>query len=172
MADETETEVIADEIAAQHMTWFAANPKSELVTTCMVFPETGPPMMIQCPWRDEDERRYILARLRELMVVTRACRYAIWSEVWAAGRKMPKGMTEAEAIAKREREYTRGDVHADPDRFEAVFTLVVDASGKSAFRLQRIVRDNKGRVRDLEPQAEEVGMGGALADLLPPRTIN
>ena len=167
------TEQLADEIAATHVSWFREHPTGGIAQTCLIFPEEGKAFAVECGWRDEDERRLMLAVLRATMATQRAIRYAIWSEIWMAMKPLPEGRTAQQEID--DADYQHGDISRDPDRVEAVFTLVVEASGKQAIRLQKIVRGRRGGVRRLEPldgdPSEWEGMGGALGDLLPERTF-
>jgi hypothetical protein len=165
------TEELADEIAAQHRRWYRANPRGQLVQTCLIIGESGETTAVQCGWSDEAERALTIGVLRAMMVVESAVRYAVWSEVWLAFQKTEPGATSADA-AKAFGDYRHGDLSRRPDRVEAIFTLVVEASGKRAHRLQRIVRGRSGGVRTLVDMEPMDTLGGALGDLLPERTFN
>ena len=87
------TEALADEIAATHVSWFREHPTGGIAQTCLIFPEEGPAFAVECGWRDEDERRLMLAVLRATMTTKRAVRYAILSEIWMAMKPLPKFLT-------------------------------------------------------------------------------
>jgi hypothetical protein len=168
----TSTEELADDIAAQHLRWYRANPRGELVQTCLIFGESGEGTAVQCGWSDEAERALTIGVLRAMMIAQSAVRYAVWSEVWMVQRKTDPGEPIPAAAERAFRDYRHGDLSKDPDRIECIFTLVVEASGKRAHRLQRIVRGRSGGVRTLVDMEPMDGLGGVLGDLLPERTFN
>ena len=101
----------------------------------------------------------------------KAFRYAGWAEVWTKNIKTPPGVTAKEDAERFARGYRPGDLAADPEREEAVFTLVVERGHKLTTRMQTIERGRNGGVRRLVPVAnsDDMGsLGGALADLLIP----
>jgi hypothetical protein len=169
------SEQLADEIAARHADYFRKNPKGEIVQTCLIEPEEGEDFyLIECPWGSNPQRMIVLSALRQAMIQLSAARYAIWSEVWLLKKPAPEGQTVEDAIAEHDASYTHGDIAADPARIEAVFTLVVEGKGRVITRTQRIIRGRNGGVRKLEPiEGDDMqNFGGALADLMPERTIN
>jgi hypothetical protein len=149
---------IADSLVAQHERWFKEHPTEPLIQTVWMQREDGEVMFVACPWKDAQEREFVLAGLRMVMEARKVVRYAMWTEVWLTMGKVPERY---------------GQVGEDPDRTEAVFTLVVERSGVTA-RLQHILRGRSGGVRKLrlEPTDDALRMGGALADLLPERSVN
>jgi hypothetical protein len=165
---------LADELAAAHVDYFRRNPKGEIIQTCMIEPEAGEPVFVQCGWRDEFERSITLEKLRLAMLALRAARYAIWTEVWTLLNPVPEGASMEKAEADFVAGYTHGDIAADPKRIEAVFTLVVEGKGRMVTRLQRIIRGRNGGVAKLVPLegGDGLNLGGALADLMPTRTVN
>ena len=68
-----------------------------------------------------------------MMVTYNAIRYAVWSEVWMAMQKVPPGVDPGAEALDALADYQVGDIFlGDPrTRIEAVFTLVVEASGRS-----------------------------------------
>jgi hypothetical protein len=165
-------EALADDLAAQHVRWYRAHPTEQILQTCLIFPEEGDgQIVVACPWSDATERAFVLTTLQALMIREKAVRYALWSEVWMANLKVPPG-TDLDH-ASEAANYQQGDLATHPDRVEAVFTLVVEASGKVAHRVQKIVRGRSGGVRTLVMMdaPDEFG-SGALVSLLPPRTFN
>lgn len=164
---------LADELTRTHLAWFKKNPMGQLEQACLIFPEAGEPHVHPCGWANPVERQLTLAVLRALMIATQAVRYAMWSEVWMVAQNLPEGMDPATAAKDfAESDYQHGDFSRDPARVECVFTLVVEASGKTVNRVQRIIRGRSGGVRTLIPEPGYEGFGGALADLLPERTFN
>jgi hypothetical protein len=157
------TEELAETLAAHHAIWFRRNPTLPLVPTCLIFSEDGAQTSLPCGWSSDVGRELTLALLRATMIIENAIRYAIWFETWTRRGDVPD-------------DYQNGDLARSPDRVEAIFTLVVEASGAQAVRLQKIVRGRNGGVRRLEPFDENPelwkGAGGALGDLLPPRVFN
>lgn len=167
---------LADHLAAQHERWFADHPTSDLVQTVMFEQENGETHFIACPWKDADERAFVLNGLRIIMRARKVVRYAVWAEVWIKNMRVPKGADAKAEARKWGRTYQHGDIAQEPDRGEAVFTLVVEGGGKVTGRLQRIERGRNGGVRRLvmEEMSEGgfEGMGGALADLMPERSVH
>ena len=157
------TEELAETLAVHHAIWFRRNPTASIVQTCLIFREDGEQVAVPCGWGNEFERQLMVGILRATMIAESAVRYAIWSEVWMVTGGFPD-------------DYRHGDLARSPDRVEAVFTLVVEASGAMAVRLQKIIRGKNGGVRRLEPlegPLTDVVKGfGVLGDLLPERTFN
>jgi hypothetical protein len=169
------SEELADALAEEHAAYYRRNPKGEIVQACFIQPEEGDALVFACPWRSEIERLAVIAALRAAMIEHHAARYAFWSEVWTARRTVPAGTTMEQAEADFTESYTHGDIAADPHRIEAVFTLVVEGKGRMVTRLQRIVRGRNGGVRKLmvvDGGDDLAHMGGVLATLMPPRTLN
>jgi hypothetical protein len=170
------SEELVESLTERHADYFRKNPNGSILQTCMIEPEEGETVILVCGWGSNTERLVVLAALRQAMITLKAARYAFWSEVWTVKKANPKGTTVAEAIAEHDASYTHGDLSADPDRVEAVFTLVVEGKGRTVSRLQRIIRGRNGGVRKLEliEQDEETrrAFGGALGNLMPPRTFN
>jgi hypothetical protein len=166
---------LADAITETHVAYFRRHPKGQVEQTCLIECETGEAVAIECGWGSSTEREFTLGALRLAMIRHKAVRYAIWSEVWTANKPVPEGMTVEQAAAEHVDAYVHGDITADPNRVEAVFTLVVEGKGRMITRLQRIIRGRNGGVRKLEliTGGDDITtMGGALADLMPERTIN
>jgi hypothetical protein len=166
---------LADRLMAQHERWFAKNPMGELVQTVLMEGEDGEVNFVPCPWQDAAERVFVLEALRVMMLAKGVVRYAIWSEVWIKHVTPPPGSTAEKDAERFARSYRHGDIAEDPDRTEAVFTLVVEPGGKLTTRLQRIERGRAGGVRRLvlEEGGEDLGqLGGALADLMPERSVH
>jgi hypothetical protein len=168
----TEIEALADTIAQQHAAYFVENPKGEIVQTCMIFAASGEAHLIVCGWASAEERDATIGALRMFIEASGATRYAIWAETWFVRAELPKGADPLAAARKASRAYRPGSLAEHPDQIEAVMTLVVDASGLKASRMQEIVRDRKGRVASLKPMDSEAQIGGALAELLPRRSVH
>jgi hypothetical protein len=166
---------LIDALAERHANYFRRNPMGSINQTCLIEPEEGEPVILQCGWGSDVERLVVLAALRVAMITHKAARYAFWSEVWTVRKATPKGTTMADAIAEHDAAYVHGDLSVDPDRVEAVYTVVVEGKGRVVSRLQRIIRGRNGGVRKLElieDNDEPAHFGGALANLMPPRTVN
>jgi len=167
-----ELEAIADELALEHAAFFAVNPHSGVVPRCLVFIPGGDMVALDCGWNGPDERQHVLRALRLFLASIGATRYAIWSEMWVVARPMPPDKTREEIERAFGENDEAGDLEADPDRMECVFTLVVDASGFTANRLQKVVRGRHGKVVALYPMPSPARLGGALASLLPARRVH
>ena len=166
----TPTDEFADELTETHRAFYRQKPRGELVQTCVIVGDDGKTTAIKCGWDGDAERGLTLALLRSMMRTLGAVRYVIWGEVWLLFAKRDPGETIEEGRRKALAETP--DFSKAPNRVECVFTLVVEASGRRAHRLQRIVRGRSGGVRtlvDMEPMDD---LGGALAELLPERTFN
>ena len=166
------TDELADLLAETHRDFYRNSPRGEIAQSCLIIGADETRRVIQCGWHNAAEREIILAGLRMIMVLTQATRYAVWGEVWMVYRNSPPGVDPAEAAEKAFAEYENGDLSRDPERIECVFTLVVEASGKSVQRIQKIIRGRSGGVRTLVAMEPMDGLGGALGDLMPERTFN
>ena len=166
------TKELIESLTTQHMEFYRKNPRGQLAQTCLIFGEDGDVVAVECGWQDAATRQMTIATLRAMMVTYNAIRYAVWSEVWMAMQKVPPGVDPGAEALDALADYQVGDISRDPDRIEAVFTLVVEASGARAHRLQKIIRGRSGGVRTLIHMEPMDGMGGALSDLLPKRTFN
>jgi hypothetical protein len=167
-----ELEALADELVLEHAAFFAVNPHAGVVPRCLIFVPGGDMVAVDCGWNTADERRTTLRALRLFLASVGATRYAIWSEIWAVVAPTPPGKSREEVERAFGENYEHGDLAADPERMECVFTLVVDASGLTANRLQKIVRGKGGKVVALYPMPIQAGLGGALASLLPARHLH
>jgi hypothetical protein len=166
-------EELADALAEQHGRWFDEHPDGSILQSVLVVPEEGDAMVLGCPWNGPHERDAIIHMLRVLMHQASAVRYAVWAEVWIVKEAVQAGDDPKAAAEARAAEYELGDLEQHPQRIEAVFTIVVDASGTTASRLQPITRGPDKAVVRLEPaETGYGGLGGALANLLPKRTVN
>jgi len=173
MSPDDEVEAIADELAALHAEAFEADPAHRIEQTCLVFrPGEVGSAAIPCGWNSAAEREGMLRALRMIIAAAGVTRYAIWSEVWAVLAPVPDGASREEAERSFGENYQNGDLAKHPERMECVFTLVVDASGAQANRMQKIVRGARGEVLTLHPMPAQAGLGGALASLLPPRRVH
>jgi hypothetical protein len=173
---------LADELTKRHEQVFKDDPKAELMQTVLVQTEDGRVLAIPCGWENAMDRQFKLTLLRELMVVEKVIRYAIWAEVWmkmetappeVQGQKATKD-TLKKAVKEFSKRYEHGDLSRDPNRIECIFTLVVETGGKLTSRVQTIERGRNGGVRRLvrmEEKDDTLNMGGALAELMPERTI-
>jgi hypothetical protein len=168
------SEELADELMASHVARYQREPMGQIIPSCLIEPEAGQPVVLQCGWGSSTERAVVLAALRVAMITMKAARYAVWMEVWTVAQTVPKGTTMDDVIAEHDAAYVHGDLSADPNRVEAVFTLVVEGKGRMVSRLQRIIRGRNGGVRKLEliENDKSTSLGGALGELMPPRTIN
>ena len=172
MTEAPTAEALADELAARHRDWFRQNPMGELAQTCLIFGEDGAVTAVECGWANPVEREITIALLRMLMERAQAVRYALWAETWMVQSIRPEGMDPQEFAKRESTKYAPGSLATHPDRIECVLTYVVEASGKSVSRTQRIIRGRSGGVRTLVPEDIGDGMAGALTDLLPHRTFN
>jgi hypothetical protein len=154
---------LAEAVADQHTEFYRTNPRGQLAQACFVEHADGHSAILPCSWASAEERQAIIALLRVYMEMHHATRYAFWSEAW-----MVAPLPDEEV-----RDYQHGELAKHPDRQEVVFTFVVDRDGQRVGVAQRIVRGRHGGVRKLE-RADMDGMdgiGGAMAELFPPRSL-
>lgn len=155
----------AEKLACEHVDYFKRHPKGQISQVCIIEAEEGY-IFVACAWRDEDERRFVLATLRAQMRAAGARRYAFFGEAWTRRTSVPPGRP------------LRGDDGFvmpvdDPNRGEEVFTIVVDPRVASpAFISHRIVRGRSGGVRTLVREPERYSHHlGALVHLLAPAKV-
>jgi hypothetical protein len=168
----TSADELADALAAQHERYFKAHPKGQIAQTVMIERPDGDADFLLCAWANPIERVVMLEALRAHVTKVKAVRYAVWSEAWIKRIKIdPK---DPEAARKAMAQMQPGDVSRDPERAEIIFTMVVEPNGTVTMRQQEIERDKRGRVKRLVRDADDdiVNMGGALANLFPPPTVN
>jgi hypothetical protein len=113
-------------------------------------------VFMPAPWRDDDEKRIMLAAARGIMKAKGVTRYSMVSEAWTAAQ--PKGWKPG---------MPQGPLPADrPDRKEIVIAIAADkATSKS--RVWDIVRGEGGTIVDLRLDKESLtGLGGRMAELL------
>jgi hypothetical protein len=113
-------------------------------------------ILMPAPWRDEGEKRIMLAAARAIMKDKGVTCYSLVSEAWTAVQ--PKGWKPG---------MPQGPLPADrPDRKEIVIAIAADkATSKS--RVWDIVRGEGGTIVDLRLDKDGLtGLEGRMAELL------
>jgi hypothetical protein len=163
---------LADFLTAQHERYFKAHPDGALAQTVLIERPDGDADIMLCAWSNPIERVVMLEALRAHVIKVKALRYAVWAEAWIT--RIPIDAKDPEAARAKMMAMRPGDVSRDPERAEVVFTMIVEPGGKVTMRQQEIERDKRRRVRRLVRSDSEdtINMGGALANLFPPPTLN
>jgi hypothetical protein len=119
----------------------------------MIGPEDN--ILMPAPWRDDDEKRFMLAAARDIMKDKRIVRYSVVSEAWSAiqPKDWKRGMPEGPAPSER------------PDRKEIVIAIAADKTTAKS-RAWDIVRGEGGSIVDLRRDEDVVSQGGRMAELL------
>jgi hypothetical protein len=144
------------ELAGEHARRVLVEMKQADLMPTFVMVADEENIFMPAPWRDDDEKRIMLAAARAIMKDKRVTRYSVVSEAWTAVQ--PKGWKPG---------MPQGPLPADrPDRKEIVIAIAADkATSKS--RVWDIVRGEGGSVVDLRLDKDGLtGLGGRMAELL------
>jgi hypothetical protein len=144
------------DLAAEHARQVLVEMKqADLMPTFLMIAAEGS-IFMPAPWRDDDEKRIMLAAARMIMKAKGVTRYSMVSEAWTA--KQPEGwkpgMPQGPSPAAR------------PDRKEVVIAIAADkATIKS--RMWDIVRGEGGAIVDLRlDDAALQNNSGRMGELL------
>jgi len=113
-------------------------------------------ILMPAPWRDENQKRIMLAAVREIMKDKRVTSYSEVSEAWSSvqPKDWKPGMPEGPAPSER------------PDRKEIVIAIAADRTTAKS-RAWDIVRGEAGSIVDLRLDGNALtGLEGRMADLL------
>jgi hypothetical protein len=129
--------------------------QADLIPTFLMIAEDEHALM-PAPWRDDDEKRIMLAAAREIMKAKGVTRYSMVSEAWTAVQ--PKGWKPG---------MPQGPLPSErADRKEIVIAIAVDKTATKS-RVWDIVRGEGGSVVDLRlDDATMLGLSGRMGELL------
>jgi hypothetical protein len=144
------------ELAGKHARRVLVEMKeAELMPTFLMIAD-GQNILMPAPWRDENQKRLMLAAVRKILKDKRVTRYSVVSEAWSAvqPKDWKPGMPEGPAPSER------------PDRKEIVIAIAADKT-TSQSRVWDIVRGEAGSVVDLRLDSNALtGLEGRMAELL------
>jgi hypothetical protein len=128
----------------------------ELMPTFHMITIEGESMLAPTPWRDEDDKRMMLAALRSIMKDRKVVRYSMVSEAWSA--RQPKDWKPGQDVGPAPGER--------PDRKEVVIAVAADKA-RTVSRSWDIVRGESGSIVKLVLDKEHTGVQeGRMGNLL------
>lgn len=113
--------------------------KEELVPSWLLVTGEGKVEIFATPWRNTQEKHLTVAAMREVMSNRQCTAYSLLTEAWYS--RLP--------ASEAGKEYTGPPPSERPDRQEAVVVTAANHWGQTVFRQWEIVRDQKGRTREL-----------------------
>jgi hypothetical protein len=146
------------ETAGQHAQMVMVGLNMDLMPSWLLFDKEGHCDIVGTPWRNEEEKQFVVRKMRQYMRQKATVCYSVVVEAWAA--KAPEGWNQEEELQPWEKPMERHD------RWELVVAIASNGTEMQAKQWQ-IVRDPfTQKVTALVPEDMTGSVEGVLANML------